>query len=309
MEDKIYSFNLSKIQTHKLIMNRIAESELIINTDGSAYHLNVKPEQVATTIITVGDQERVSKITKHFDTVECSVQSREFKTETGMYKGKRISVISTGIGTDNIDIVMNELDALVNINFETRTIKENITTLDIIRIGTSGAIQTNIPIDTFLISEYAIGLDGMIHSYSCEHILEKEIAIAFTNNVEWDLKRGTPYVVKGNPTLIKKLHSNSTLLGFTATSNGFYGPQGRILRIPVVDESLNTKISNFCYDDLSITNFEMETAAIYAFAKLLGHNAVSMNAMIANRANGVFSTNHSETIKKLILYTLEKLVA
>jgi len=251
----------------------------------------------------------VSKITKYFDTIECSVQSREFKTETGTYKGQRISVISTGIGTDNIDIVMNELDALVNIDFKTRIIKENITSLDIIRIGTSGAIQTNIPIDTFLISEYAIGLDGMIHSYNCEHILEKEMAIAFTNNVKWDLKRGTPYVVKGNSTLVKKLHSDSTLLGFTATSNGFYGPQGRILRIPVADESLNNKISNFSYNSLSVTNFEMETAAIYAFAKLLGHHAVSMNAMIANRANGVFSTNHGKTIEKLIKYTLEKIVA
>ena len=289
-------------------MNTIKSSELIINPDGSVYHLNIKPAQVATTIITVGDQDRVSKITKHFDTVEFSMQSREFKTETGTYKGKRITVISTGIGTDNIDIVMNELDALVNIDFETRTIKDTITSLDIIRIGTSGAIQTDIPIDTFLISEYAIGLDGMIHAYDCEHILEKGIATAFTNEVEWDLKRGAPYVVKGNTALIKKLHSNSTLLGFTATSNGFYGPQGRILRIPVVDESLNSKIASFSYNELSITNFEMETSAIYAFAKLLGHNAASMNAMIANRANGIFSTDHAKTIENLIKYTLEKLV-
>jgi len=289
-------------------MNPIKSSELIINADGSIYHLNIKPTQVASTIITVGDQDRVSKITRYFDTIECSVQSREFKTETGTYKGKRITVISTGIGTDNIDIVMNELDALVNIDFETRTIKNTITKLDIIRIGTSGAIQTNIPIDTFLISEYALGLDGMIHAYDCEHILEEDIANAFTNAVSWNLKRGTPYVVKGNSSLIQKLNSDRTLLGFTATSNGFYGPQGRILRIPVKDDSLNHKIASFSHNDLSVTNFEMETSAIYAFAKLLGHNAISMNAIMANRANGVFSTDFAKTIESLIQYTLEKLV-
>ncbi len=290
-------------------MNIIESSELIINPDGSIYHLNIKPEQVATTIIVVGDQDRVSKVTKHFDTVEFSMQSREFKTETGTYKGKRITVVSTGIGTDNIDIVMNELDALVNINFETRTIKDTITSLDIIRIGTSGAIQSNIPIDGFLISEYAIGLEGMIHAYDCGHILEKDIATAFTNEVNWDVKRGAPYVVKGTTSLIQKLHSDSTHLGFTATANGFYGPQGRILRIPLVDESLNSKFASFNYNGLSITNFEMETAAIYAFAKLLGHHAASMNAIIANRANGVFSIDHDLTIKNLIQYTLEKLIA
>ena len=290
-------------------MNTIKSSELIINPDGSIYHLNIKPEQVATTIIVVGDQDRVSKVTKHFDTVEFSMQSREFKTETGIYKGKRITVVSTGIGTDNIDIVMNELDALVNIDFETRTIKDTITSLDIIRIGTSGAIQANIPVDSYLISEYAIGLDGMIHAYDCEHILEKDIATAFSSEVNWNSKRGAPYVVKGTASLIQKLHSDSTLLGFTATANGFYGPQGRILRIPVVDESLNSKFASFNYNGLSITNFEMETAAIYAFAKLLGHHATSMNAIIANRANGVFSTDHNQTIEDLIQYTLEKLVA
>lgn len=288
---------------------QIAESELIINADGSIYHLNIKPHQVATTIIVVGDQDRVSKVTKHFETIEFSIQSREFKTETGTYKGKRISVISTGIGTDNIDIVMNELDALVNIDFETRTIKDTITKLDIVRIGTSGAIRKDIPIDSFLISEYGIGLDGMIHAYDCEHVLEKEIASSFTHDVDWHLKRGEPYVVKGSSSLIKKLNSDKTLLGFTATSNGFYGPQGRILRIPLVDELLNSKINKFNYHGLSITNFEMETSAIYTFAKLLGHNAASMNAIIANRASGTFSTNHNHTIEKLISYTLDKLIA
>ncbi len=288
---------------------RIAESELIINPNGSVYHLNLKPEQVAKTIITVGDQDRVSKITKYFDTIEYSIQSREFKTETGSYKGKRITVVSTGIGTDNIDIVMNELDALVNINFKTRTVKDNCTSLDIIRIGTSGAIQKEIAIDSILISEYAIGLDGMIHAYNCEGILEQDIATEFIKNVDWDLNRGAPYVVKANSTLIEKLNSAETLLGFTATSNGFYGPQGRILRIPIVDEGLNSKISKFDFNGLAVTNFEMETAAIYAFAKLLGHKAISMNAIIANRVNGAFSTEHNKTIEKLIQYTLEKLVA
>jgi len=281
----------------------IAESELIINPDGSVYHLNIKPNQVASTIIVVGDQDRVSKVTKHFDAIEFSIQSREFKTETGSYKGKRITVISTGIGTDNIDIVMNELDALVNIDFETRTIKDEITTLDIIRIGTSGAINKNIPIDSFLISEYSIGLDGMIHAYKSDHLFEKEIADSFILETDWNLKRGTPYVIKGSTSLIHKLNSDKTLLGFTATSNGFYGPQGRVLRIPLDDSSSNSKISKFKYSGLSITNFEMETAAIYTFAKLLGHNATSMNAIIANRALGTFSTNHNHTIEKLISYT------
>jgi len=287
---------------------RIAESELIINPDGSIYHLNLRPEQIANTIIVVGDQYRVEKVSKYFDSVEFSIQSREFKTETGTYKGKRITVVSTGIGTDNIDIVMNELDALANIDFDSRTVKDTITSLDIIRIGTSGAIQSSIPIDSMLLSEYAIGLDGMIHAYDCDAVLEKDMALAFTKDVDWDLKRAMPYIVKGSESLKNRLHSNETVLGFTATSNGFYGPQGRILRIPIVDEALNVNIGNFNFNGLKITNFEMETAAIYAFAKLLGHNAASMNAIIANRANGVFSTEHNKTIDTLIRYTLEKLV-
>lgn len=290
-------------------MRRIAESELILNPNGSIYHLNLKPEQVAQTIITVGDPDRVSKVTKYFDTIEFSVQRREFKTETGTYKGKRITVISTGIGTDNIDIVLNELDALVNIDFKSRTVKKELTSLDIIRIGTSGSIQRDIPLDSFLISEYGLGLDCMLQAYSCDHILENEIEEAFIKQVNWNTKRGIPYAVKSSSTLLNKLKTEKTFMGCTATLNGFYGPQSRVLRLPVKDTDLNEKISKFHYNGLRVTNLEMETAAIYGFSKLLGHNALSMNAIIANRPLGIFSESPSETVDQLILYTLDKLTA
>lgn len=289
-------------------MTRIAESELILNPDGSIYHLNLKPEHIANTIITVGDQDRVAKVTQFFDTIEFTIQKREFKTQTGTYKGKRITVISTGIGPDNIDIVFNELDALVNIDLTTRTVKKELTSLNIIRIGTSGSIQKNIPVDSFVISKYGLGLDGMIYSYECNNIFETEIEEAFINHVDWHMQRGRPYIVKGSSKLEKKLHSDNTFIGFTATANGFYGPQGRVLRLPVKDNKLNTKMDNFNHNGVQITNFEMETSAMYALAKLLGHQTISTNAIIANRANGTFSDNPKLTVKNLIKYVLDKLV-
>ncbi|MDJ0644990.1 MAG: nucleoside phosphorylase [Flavobacteriaceae bacterium] len=288
---------------------RIAESELILNPDGSVYHLKLRPENIANTIITVGDQARVSQVTRYFDTIDFSTQKREFKTETGSYKGKRITVISTGIGPDNIDIVFNELDALVNIDLETRTAKEEQTPLDFIRIGTSGSIQQDIPVDSFVISEYGLGLDGMIYSYHCDHILEKDIDEAFIKHVTWNDRKAKPYVVKCSPKLRDQLKSNKTFLGCTATADGFYGPQGRILRLPIQDNRLNNKMDDFNYQGIRITNFEMETAAIYGMSKLLGHNALSMNAIIANRANGNFSKAPRLVVEKLIRYTLNKLVA
>lgn len=287
---------------------RLAESELILNPDGSIYHLNLKPGQVAQTVITVGDPDRVSKVSQHFDQLEYSTQLREFKTETGSYKGKRITVISTGIGTDNIDIVFNELDALVNVDFDTRTIKEKHTALDIVRIGTSGSIQKDIPVDTILISLYGMGLDCMLQAYDCEHILEKELEKAFIDQIDWNVKRGMPYMVQGSSHLLNKLNSDSTAIGCTATMNGFYGPQSRVLRLAVKDTNLNEKLSNFNHNGIRITNLEMETAAIYGFSKLLGHNAISMNAILANRPLGEFSKNPSEIIANLIVYTLDKLV-
>jgi len=291
-----------------LNQNPILSSELILNNDGSIYHLNLKPENIAKTIIFVGDQDRVTTVAKHFDTITFETQKREFKTITGVYKGKKLSVISTGIGPDNIDIVLNELDALVNINLETRMLKKELQKLSIVRIGTSGSLQNYIPVDSFVISVYGLGMDGMLQSYNCEHILETDIEDAFLKHTHWSNRKARPYVVKGSAILENKLSSNKTFKGFTATANGFYGPQGRVLRLALQDPTLNSKIDNFNFNNLKITNLEMETSAIYGLAKLLGHEALSMNAIIANRANGTFSKDSHQTIENLIEYTLDKLV-
>jgi len=286
----------------------IKQSELILNPDGSIYHLNLKPENIATDIIFVGDQDRVDKITQLFDSIEFTTQKREFKTSTGIYKGKRLSVISTGIGPDNIDIVLNELDALVNIDFETRKIKEKHTTLNIVRIGTSGSLQKDIPVDSFLLSSHSIDLNGMLHSYQVDEISHPEIENAFVKHTHWSSKKSFPLVVANNNELASKIISNQVYQGITATAGGFYGPQGRVLRLGLQDENLNSKIDSFNFNGIRITNLEMETSAIYGLSKLLGHNAVSMNAIIANRANGTFSENPYKVVKDLIAYTLQKLV-
>ena len=288
-------------------MIRIKESELILNPDGSIYHLNLKPEDISDTILFVGDQDRVEKITKHFDTIEFSTQKREFKTQTGTYKGKRISVISTGIGPDNIDIVLNELDALINIDFTTRTIKEKLNSLNIIRIGTSGSLQSDIPVDSFVLAKYGLGFDGMLHSYDCEHILEADFEDAFIKHTNWSPRKARPYVVKNSEELQRKLTSDKIFIGVTATAVGFYGPQGRVLRLALEDPKLNSKIDSFDFKGVKITNLEMETSAIYGLSKLLGHNACSMNAIIANRANGTFSEDPYKPVDELIAYTLNKL--
>lgn len=286
----------------------IAASELILNPDGSIYHLNLKPENIAQDIIFVGDPARVEKVTAYFDTIEFSTQKREFKTQTGVYKGKRITVISTGIGPDNIDIVLNELDALVNIDFETRKIKEKLTSLNIIRIGTSGSLQHHIPVDSFVMSQYAIGLDNMLRSYCIDSISNHAMEAAFIEQTNWDLQKGKPYIIRSSETLEKQFYSVEIQIGFTATAGGFYGPQGRILRLNIQDTDLNRKMDRFHYNGIQITNLEMETAAIYGLSALLGHQAISLNAIIANRADGNFSQNPYETIDKLITYTLEKII-
>ncbi|CAL2081093.1 nucleoside phosphorylase [Tenacibaculum sp. 190524A02b] len=286
----------------------IKQSELILNSDGSIYHLNLKPEHVATDIIFVGDQYRVDKVTKHFDTIEFTTQKREFKTTTGTYKGKRISVISTGIGPDNIDIVLNELDAVVNIDLEAREVKKQHTSLNITRIGTSGSLQADIPVDSFLLSSHALDLNGMLHSYQVDSITNPELENAFINHTNWNNKKATPIVIQNGTELAKRLSSDKTYKGITATAGGFYGPQGRVLRLELQDSELNNKIDSFNHNGHKITNLEMETSAIYGLSKLLGHNAVSMNAIIANRANGTFSENPSNTVENLISYTLNKLV-
>ncbi|MGX7666545.1 nucleoside phosphorylase [Flavobacterium pedocola] len=289
-------------------MAAIKSSELILNPDGSIYHLNLKPEHIAHDIIFVGDQHRVEKITQHFDSVEFTTQKREFKTQTGIYKGKRLTVMSTGIGPDNIDIVLNELDALVNVDLETRQPKANLTSLNIIRIGTSGSLQADIPVDSIVMSEYAIGLDNMLRSYLIDEVTDKNIEEAFINHTNWDLRKGRPYVVKVSEKLAKLIESEATHKGFTGTAGGFYGPQGRVVRLNIQDENLNQKMDNFNYNGIRMTNLEMETAAIYGLGKLLGHETLSMNAIIANRANGTFSADPYKAVDELIVYVLNKLV-
>lgn len=287
---------------------KLKHSELILNSDGSIYHLNLKPQHISNNIIFVGDQDRVDKISKHFDSIEFSTQKREFKTTTGIYKGKRLTVISTGIGPDNIDIVLNELDALVNINLDTRTVKSEHTRLNIVRIGTSGSLQTEIPVDSFVISKFGLGLDGMLHYYNCNHILEEEMEEAFIKHTFWDTRKARPYIVENSKLLEDKLSSNKIFKGITATAIGFYGPQGRVLRLPLENPNMNNLIDTFSFNNIKVTNLEMETSAIYGLSKLLGHNACSINAIIANRANGTFSKTPYKTVEDLILYTLNKLV-
>ena len=286
----------------------IKESELILNKDGSIYHLNLKPENVAKDIIFVGDQDRVNMVTKLFDSIEFTTQKREFKTTTGTYKGKRITVISTGIGPDNIDIVLNELDAVVNINLKTRELKKDLTTLNIIRIGTSGSLQKNIPVDSFLMSSYAIDLNGMLHSYQIDDVSNLEIENAFTKQTNWSDKKSAPIVISNSTYLEKKLISEKIHKGMTATAGGFYAPQGRVLRLGLQDSEINSKINKFNYKGIKVSNLEMETSAIYGLCKLLGHNACSMNAIIANRTDGTFSKNYQKVVNDLILYTLNRLV-
>lgn len=285
----------------------IQSSELILNPDGSVYHLNLLPEHIAHDIIFVGDQNRVEKITKHFSKIEYSQQKREFKTQTGIYKGKRITVMSTGIGPDNIDIVMNELDALVNIDLKTREIKEELTSLNIIRIGTSGSLQADVSCDSFVMSQYGLGLDNMLRSYLIDSISEKDMEDAFIAQTDWDLKKGRPYVIRGSEKLEKRLESEQIIKGFTGTAGGFYGPQGRVLRLDIQDSELNSKMDKFEYEGIKMTNLEMETGAIYGLGKLMGHECLSLNAIIANRATGTFSADPYKAVDALIEYALDKL--
>ncbi len=286
---------------------QIPESELILNADGSIYHLNILPEQLAQTVITVGDPDRVEDITKHFDSVDVKVRKREFHTQTGKCNGKSITVISTGIGTDNIDIVFNELDALANIDLDTREIKAEKTALDIIRVGTSGAIQEDIPIDSFLVSELGIGFDTLLHYYDSKHLQHLNLSKSLTQQLELSEEKSHPYIVSADPELLKTLDSTKLIKGITATNVGFYAPQGRVLRAGLSDVNFMQKLKNARLDARKITNLEMETAGIYGMASLLGHRAVSLNAILANRANGEFSKSPKDTVDNLILYTLEKL--
>lgn len=288
----------------------IKESELIINPDGSIYHLNLRPEDIADTIITVGDQDRVDQVAAFFDEVTFATQKREFKTKTGTYQGKRFSVISTGIGTDNVDIVLNELDALVNIDFTTRTIKKELKKLTIVRVGTSGSIQKDIPVDSFVAATAGVGFDGLLHYYAHEGIINEEITHALLTQLAYASKKPEPYVVEASKILIELFriqeHSHLTW-GLTGTNMGFYGPQGRKLRLPLSHPSFIDSLSNFQFQQHTITNLEMETSALYALSKLLGHNAISLNAIIANRATGAFSKRPKQVIDELIQFVLQTL--
>ena len=285
----------------------LALSELICNPDGSIYHLNLQPDDIADTIITVGDPDRVAAVSQYFDTVSLKKGKREFVTHTGTLNGKRLSVISTGIGTDNIDIVLNELDALANIDLRTRQVRETKKHLSIIRIGTSGAVQPDIPINAFLLSRTAIGLDGLLHFYA-DTSEQQDIALqqALAAHFEWQ-ERITPYVFNCSEELAKQLEEDHLVYGMTVTNAGFYGPQGRQLRLRPQLGDFHSKLRSFAHHGTRITNLEMETAGIYGLAKLLGHHAVSMNAILANRATGEFSERPQDTVDALIRFCLKKL--
>jgi len=290
-------------------MRIIGPSELILNPDGSIYHINLKPEHIAPIVIFVGDQDRVERVASHFDTIEFSTQKREFKTIVGNLNGKRITVISTGIGPDNIDIVLNEVDALVNIDLKSRTVKKELRSLQIVRLGTSGSLLEEIPVDSIVLGKYGLGLDGVLHFYDNHGIFETELEDAFIDHCDYPIVKARPYIVRNSEELEKKLISDTIFSGITATSGGFYGPQGRILRLSLQDAELNTKIETFRHKSLRITNFEMETSVIYGLSKLLGHSAISMNAIIANRVNLTFSKDPYAAVDHMIKYSLERLTS
>ncbi len=287
----------------------LGSSELILNPDGSIYHLNLLPDDIADTIITVGDPGRVSQVSKHFDSVEVKKGKREFITHTGILSGKRITVISTGIGTDNIDIVLNELDALANIDFSSRTIKGKKRQLSFIRIGTSGSIQPNVPTDSFVLSSSGAGFDGLLYFYDSGQVRNKDLEANLNDHLGWHPLNIRPYAVDFDENLAHQFTGNRIRLGITATNSGFYGPQGRSLRLTLRIPDFNERLAAFSYQNNQITNLEMETAAIYGLAKLHGHRAISLNAILANRATGEFSKNGKKTIDQLIQYTLEKITS
>ena len=289
-------------------MKHFPPSELVINDDGSIFHLHLKPEQISDKIILVGDPGRVALVASYFDEQECSVSSREFNTITGSYKGKRITVISTGIGTDNIDIVVNELDALANIDLKSRTEKPDFKQLTLVRIGTSGGMQPDIPLGSFLISEKSIGFDGMLNFYEgrdrvCDLEFEKEVK----KQLKWNPQFCAPYVVDADAGLVNKIGQDEMLRGVTISANGFYGPQGRELRIGLADPHLNDKIEKFSFDNYKITNYEMEGSAIAGLASLMGHRAMTVCCIIANRRVEAANTDYKPYIEKLVQTVLERI--
>jgi len=294
------------LATNTIIM--IKHSELILNKNGSVFHLHLLPENISDKIILVGDPERVSEITSLFGRIEFKVQNREFKTVTGFYNNTRLTIISTGIGTDNIDIVLNELDALANIDLKKREIKNELKSLDIVRIGTSGSLQSDIPVNAFVVSKKSIGFDGMLNFYAnrekyCDLLFEK----AFKQFTNWDDSLPTPYVADASKELLSKFNDKEFIKGVTISAPGFYGPQGRKLRLELAFPELNKKIEEFSFDNLKIANFEMESSAIYGLSKMLGHNALTVCLIIANRVSLTANENYRDDMKKLIIKVLDKL--
>lgn len=287
-----------------------AESELIINGDGSIFHLHIRPEQLADKVIFVGDPGRVALVASHFDTKECDVESREFHTITGSYNGKRITVVSTGIGCDNIDIVMNELDALANIDFNTREEKKEIRSLEIVRIGTCGGLQLNTPEGTFICSEYSIGFDGLLNFYEGRNaVCNLKMERALINHLGWtgNMCQPYPYIVKADEQLVERIAGCNMVKGITVACGGFFGPQGRQLRVPLADPHQNEKIENFEYEGRRITNFEMESSALAGLSRLMGHKATTVCMVIANRRAGRADTGYRNHIDDLIKIVLERL--
>jgi len=290
-------------------MNQIPESELILNPDGSVYHLNLLPEDISDVVINVGDPDRVSKVSSFFDSIEVKKQKREFVTHTGHYKGRRISVISTGIGTDNIDIVYNELDALVNIDLKTRTVKPSLTALNLIRIGTSGALQPEIPVDSFVFSTFGLGLDGLLNFYQYTNTPEEQAIIeSFRKQYPNNCKLQESYLTRSSLKLEHAL-SEGMHKGITASCSGFYAPQGRVLRYQLARTDMIEKLNSFRHGEHKVTNFEMETGAMYGLAKILGHHCCAVNLIVANRIAQQFSKKYEERMHQLIQTVLDRISA
>jgi len=286
-------------------MSRIAESELIINPRGAVYHLDLTPDEIAGTVITVGDPDRVKEVSKYFDSIEVKRQHREFISHTGYIGKKRITVLSSGIGPDNIDIVVNELDALVNIDFETREIKKDLSSINIIRIGTSGSLQPDIPVDSFVASTHGLGVDNLLNFYRHEqNEQEKELLHSFVTHTQVHGQIGNPYISSGSASLIKNF-VDGFHQGITVTCPGFYGPQGRVLRLGIRNPQLVDRLTDFRFGQHRITNFEMETSAIYGLGKLLGHHCLAINAIVANRVKKEFSKDGKATVENLIQRFIE----
>ena len=286
-------------------MHIIAETELILTPENKIYHLNLSKDEIANDIILVGDPDRVSVISDKFESIEHKIQNREFVTHTGILNGKRISVIATGIGPDNIDIVVNELDALVNIDFKTRTINKKKKTLNLIRLGTSGALQKDIEVDSFLVSSFGLGLDNIAYFYESEEIIEQDMSSKYKQHANWPENLSNPYIVKASDNLLSLFPDVKK--GITATAPGFYGPQGRTLRLNPYITNLHEKMESFNYKENRITNFEMETSALYYLGKSLGHNTLTICAIIANRLTKEYSKDYRKTVEKMIDLVLKRI--